>query len=150
MLKKNIGFWTGIVILGFSIICFVTSFQYKYIILDGPGPGLLPRWATIMLMLLTCVYIYNSISNPVLLKDIMPEKKIAIENLLIMLYMVLFIVIVRYTGFVIALTIMLFLLFREQFRWFIALAVAGGSSVALFLLFDVMLKVPLPVNTFGW
>ena len=62
----------------------------------------------------------------------------------------MFMLIVNLTGFVIAGTVMMFILLSRGYKWFMALPIALVTSVLLFLLFDKVFSIPLPVNTFGW
>ncbi|MCG6534348.1 MAG: tripartite tricarboxylate transporter TctB family protein [Syntrophales bacterium LBB04] len=150
MVKKNAGFWVGLIIFLFSLLYFITSFQYDYVTGFGPGPGMLPRWLSAFMAVLALLYIVESIRHPISVRSILPQKKAALENVVIISYLLLFVCIVEYTGFSVASTVLLFLLLRGQFRWFVTLGISGGSSAFLFWLFGVMLKVPLPVNQFGW
>ena len=150
MLKKNAGFGAGLVLFLFSLLYFITSFQYEYVTGFGPGPGMLPRWLSAFMALLALLYIAESIRHPIPVRSILPEKRALLKNGVILSNLLLFICIVEYTGFALASTVTLFLLFRGQFRWFVTLGIAAGSSAFLFWLFAIMLKVSLPVNMFGW
>jgi hypothetical protein len=99
---------------------------------------------------LAVLYTVQAIRHHISLRTILPAKRAAIECAVIISYLLLFIFVVEYVGFSIASTAMLFLLLRGEFRWFVALGIAGGSSAFLFWLFHGILKVSLPVNTFGW
>jgi putative tricarboxylic transport membrane protein len=150
MFAKTVAFWAGLVLFSFSLLIFITSFQYEYVTGFGPGPGMLPLWLSAFMALLALIYLAQTIRHPASHQGMLPTKRAIYENGGILLYLILFICIVEYTGFTVASTMLLFLLFRGQFRWFVALCVAGGSSVFMFWLFAVILKLSLPVNIFGW
>lgn len=150
MVKKNAGVWVGLIVLVSSLAYFITSLRYDYITGFGPGPGMLPRWLSALMAMLALLYTAQAIRHPDPNKTILPGKRVARECAVIIAYLLLFIFVVEYVGFSVASTVMLFLLLRGQFRWFVTLGIAGGSSVFLFWLFHGVLKVSLPVNTFGW
>lgn len=64
--------------------------------------------------------------------------------------MIIFMAVIKYVGFVVATTLVTFLMFRGYLKWFVNSAVSLGTALLLYGLFIVWLGIPLPVNTFGW
>jgi putative tricarboxylic transport membrane protein len=66
------------------------------------------------------------------------------------LYMIIFMAIVKYVGFMVATTLVTYLMFRGYLKWHVNSAVSLGVALFLYWIFIVWLQVPLPVNAFGW
>ncbi len=148
---QNAGLWAGIVILIYAVTIFYQSLSLEYMISVGPGPGFFPRWLSGSLILTTCCYLWDVIKkNELSLRDLLPEGR-AVGNMAAMLIgLVIFTLIVNYTGFVVAGSILLFAMFSRDFRWHYALISAVLVSILLFVVFQTLLGVSLPTNDFGW
>jgi putative tricarboxylic transport membrane protein len=149
--KQNAGVWAGVVLLIFASVFFWQSLSLKYQTKFGPGPGMFPRWLSGILIVLTLIYIWQSVNKEVIrFSDILPKGK-DLGNLIAVLgSVVLFILVVNYTGFTIAGTALLFILFVRQFKWYTALGMSLLVTLILFYIFKSLLSIPLPVNAFGW
>jgi putative tricarboxylic transport membrane protein len=153
MMLKNGGVWAGCFFLLFSLVLLGISFEYDYLsqLGGGIGPGFLPRWASMLLAILSIAYIVDSIKkNRFDLSKILPAKEGIKTILLLLLYMVIFVAIVKYVGFMVATTLVTFLMFRGYLKWYLNSAVSLGTALFLYGVFIVWLQVPLPVNAFGW
>lgn len=152
-MRKNASLWAGTFFLVFSLIYFAGSFGYSYKskLGGGIGPGFLPFWASLILIVFSVIYIgYALKKEKVDIMSILPDKE-GIKNIVLLFaYMVVFAVIVEFVGFTVANTVMLFLMFRGYFKWRKNLAISFGVSLLLYWMFVIMLEVPLPVNVFGW
>lgn len=148
---RNAGVWSGSVILVFAMVIFYQALSMEYSTPLGPGPGFFPRWLGGLLIILALAYIWDSIKNEVIsLAELLPRGK-ALENIAAtLLGMVLFLAIVSYTGFVIAGTLLLLIMFWREYKWYTALGASLGISLLLLVVFQSILGVPLPVNDFGW
>ena len=80
----------------------------------------------------------------------MPDKKGLLNILLVLLYMALYVVLLKPLGSVLAGTVFLFLLYRSSYRWYTALGISVVVSVVIFVIFRVLLEVNLPVNALGF
>jgi putative tricarboxylic transport membrane protein len=153
MMLKNGGVWAGCFFLLFSLVLLGISFEYDYLsqLGGGIGPGFLPRWASMLLAILSIAYIVDSIKkNRFDLSKVLPAKEGIKTILLLLLYMVIFVAIVKYVGFMVATTLVTFLMFRGYLKWYLNSAVSLGTALFLYGVFIVWLQVPLPVNAFGW
>jgi len=150
-LLKNAGVWAGIVLLLYSSIIFGLSFKLKYFTAFGPGPGMFPRWLSLILMIISIIYIWQSVTKEVLLfGDIFPSGP-ELKNILAVIASVLvFMLTVNFAGFTIASTVLLFILLVRSYKWYLALAISVGTSILLFVVFKIFFHIPLPVNGFGW
>mgnify|MGYP001471826414 CR=1 FL=1 len=150
MNKENAGLWAGLVIFVTAVVFILYSLQYDFQSDTGPGPGLLPFWLGCALAVLAIIFIIGSIRKPILFRLILPAKRGRKNILMIIGSLLLVICLMPYSGFVIASTIFLWLLLLDGYRWYSSLGIAVGVSLFLFWVFDVLLKIPLPVNAFGW
>jgi putative tricarboxylic transport membrane protein len=149
--KINAGIIAGLVILIYSCVIFWLSFDYDYYTNLGPGPGLLPMWLSGALIVLSILYMFECVRKEVVLvKDILPKGRELGGVLTALGVILLFMIIVNTTGFVIACTLLLFLLLVREFKWYWGLGISAGASILLFIVFYTLLGVPLPVNAFGW
>jgi hypothetical protein len=131
---------------------FFQSFSLKYSAYGGlgPGSGFFPLWLNGLLTILSLVFIAGSFKQPTLPKDILPHGQ-GLANVLSTLGAVLlFILIARTTGFVIASTLMLFIVLTRQFNWRKGLLISFTTTLVLLIIFQYLLEVPLPVNEWGW
>lgn len=80
----------------------------------------------------------------------MPSGK-ALKGVLFLLgCMVLFVVLLPNLGFIVSSTLFLFALLYKAYKWYINLLTSAGVSVFLYVLFDTVLEVRLPVGVLGW
>lgn len=148
---NNAGVWAGGSILVYAVIIFYQSFSLDYSNQLGPGPGFFPRWLSGCLIILACLYIGHSAKNKLVsASDIWPKGKARGSILTMLAGLVAFTLIVNTTGFVIAGSILLFTMFSRDYRWYRALIASLAISVLLFIVFQSLLGVSLPVNEFGW
>ncbi|GAB7386681.1 tripartite tricarboxylate transporter TctB family protein [Bacillaceae bacterium] len=151
MKRVNAGVLAGILTLVFAVIILLESFSYDYQGPLGPGPGLFPRWLSGLLIVLSGFYIFDSVKKDVIkIIDILPKGKELRALLSILGALIVFILIVPYTGFIVAGTVFLFILLVREYKWYVGLGISAGVSAFLFWVFDTLLNVPLPVNAFGW
>lgn len=151
MKKMTTPVYTGlflIVLFGFMLY---RSLAYPYTIGGGrPGAGFFPIWLSILILVFSSLYIYQSIKGKEEDVDVLPKDKTLRSILYVFGCMVLFVLIAPYVGFVSASTLFLFMLFYyEKYIWYKALSMSLVTSIILFLLFNTVLGVALPVNDFA-
>lgn len=147
---KNAGIWVGALIFLFAGVVFWQSLSYDYYGTHGPGPGLFPLWLSALLLVLSLLYILDSIrKNVILFRDILPKGKALGNVLTIFVALIVFLVIVPYTGYTVAGVLMLFILFVREYKWYWGLGISAIITLIVFFTFQSFLNVPLPVNSFG-
>lgn len=150
-MKNNLGVYISAFFLLFSGILFWKALDLNYYGAYGPGPGLLPIWANgilIILSLISLVFCYRK--SDILLSEVLPKGR-GLGNVLACIgALVLFMLVVDYTGFVAGSILMLFPLFSRGYKWHWSLGLSVGVTLLLFWTFGLILQVPLPVNEFGW
>jgi putative tricarboxylic transport membrane protein len=150
MTLKNAGVWVGICILVFAGTIFWQSLSYDYYGDYGPGPGLFPLWLSGTLIVLTLLYIGESLKKEIiLLTDILPKGKSLWNVLSIIASLIIFLFLVPYTGYTIAGIVMLFILFLREYKWYWGLGISAVVTLIVFFAFHSLLNIPLPVSSFG-
>jgi putative tricarboxylic transport membrane protein len=137
--------------LGIGCLFFWGARSLQYSSSIGPGPGLFPTWLSGILIVTSLCYIWESKTEDIIaLSEVLPKGKELTGLIGIVISPVVFMVIVPYTGFCIAGTVLMLMLLLRAYKWHWALAISLITSLATFLLFQTFLDVPLPVNAFGW
>ncbi|HWO74705.1 MAG TPA: tripartite tricarboxylate transporter TctB family protein [Bacillus sp. (in: firmicutes)] len=148
---KNLGVWIGIVILLFGATIFWQSLSFDIYSEIGPGPGLFPMILSASLIVLSVFYIISSMrKNRIMAGDVLPKGKSAWKVLRIVLAVVLFIIFAPYTGFSITSMVVLLIVFLGEMKWYSAVSISLVTTTAVFIIFNHLLGVPLPLNSFGW
>lgn len=148
---NNAGIWAGGLILIYAIIIFYQSFSLDYSTQLGPGPGFFPRWLSGCLIILAFLYIGNSAKNKLVSTgDLWPRGRARGSILSMLAGLAVFTLIVNTTGFVVAASLLLFAMFSRNYKWYQALIASVAIAVLLFVVFQSLLGVSLPVNEFGW
>ena len=147
--KKKISIISSIVVIAIAVMFLVYSLQYSFVGIIGPGPGVMPFCLSLILLVLSVSYLITALRG----KDSigrMPDKKGLFSILMILVYMAIYVVLLKPLGSVLAGIVFLFLLYRNSYRWYTALGISAIVSVFLFVVFRVLLEVNLPVNALGF
>lgn len=148
---KNAGAWMACALMAFALVMGWQALTLRYYTKFGPGSGFMPVWSSVLLFLLSAAYLWESLRRDVIrFRDILPEGKTLWRNVTILLAVLVFILIVPYTGFVAAGIVLLLAVFLFDFKWYAGLALSVTIILIFFYLFRTLLKVPLPVNALGW
>ena len=148
---KNAGIWSGIIVFFLGCFFFWKSLGLTYASAVGPGPGLFPLWLSGILMFIALLYIWESgTKDVILLSDILPKGRELRNVIAILVSLLVFLIIVNFTGFIIAGTILMSMLLLREYKWYWGLAISFITTLSTFVLFQILLDVPLPVNIFGW
>lgn len=149
--KQNAGVWAGILILIFACVIFSQALTLDYYTTLGPGPGLFPLWLSGILIVLSILYIFQSIKKEAVSFAEILSKGRGLGNVVAVLgSVIVFMLIVNFTGFIVASTVLLFILLVREYKWHWGLGISAGVSILLFVVFQVFLGIPLPVNALGW
>lgn len=125
------------------------SLSYPYIAFGRPGAGFFPFWLCIFILALTIIYIYEAFKEADI--DILPKGKELRDILYVFGAMLLFVILADFTGFNVASTLFLAMLFfHGGYKWYTSIAMGAAISICLFALFALTLGVALPVNDFGF
>lgn len=145
----------SLIIIFFGIFAVTQAVQLEYWWKFGPGPGFLPVWASIFLLLGGCILLIQSLrkSQPenALAND--PQKIKRLINIsAVAILTVLTAISIIYIGFSISIFLFMALMVGVlgKYRWYVTLGTAAGTSLAFYLLFAIGLQVPLPKGIFGF
>lgn len=147
--KKKISIISSVVVLAVAVLFLVYSLQYPFEGIIGPGPGVMPFCLSLILLVLSVVHLITSIRGRDSISS-MPDKKGLLNILLVLVYMAVYVVLLKPLGSVLAGIVFLFLLYRSSYRWYTALGISAVVSIVIFVIFRVLLEVNLPVNAFGF
>lgn len=147
----NSGTWLGIIFLIFAGTLFVQALDYNYYSKVGPGPGLLPRWLSGLMIILSVLYIIDcNRQAPISVKDLLPQGEGQKKVLIFMGALIIFIVSISYLGFILSSVVMLLLLFKIGYNWYSSLLFSIMTTLIVYGLFRKILSVPLPVGILGF
>ncbi len=148
---KNAEAWVGFIILLFSGTIFVQSFSFDYFAEFTPGPGLFPRWLSAILFIITSIYIVSTFRREFVdITKILPRGVELRKVISVFVALILFLVLVTYTGYILAGILMMMILFYGEYKWYKALLISLFTTITIFIVFYVFLSVPLPLNVFGF
>ncbi|WHY01397.1 tripartite tricarboxylate transporter TctB family protein [Neobacillus sp. DY30] len=140
------GILAGAVIFLLALFLFVLSLQYSYSSALGPGPGFFPTWLSGILMALSIWYIYESVKGKNVSGESWPTGRSFKHILFIIISLVLFVILFSLFGFVVAGVTFLALLFYKEYKWYTNLLMSVGITAFIYLLFNTVLKVYLPLG----
>ena len=144
MSNSKSGIWAGVVILCLAIFSLVISFQYSYSGIIGPGPGFFPIWLSVSLIILSILYIYESIKGKNVSEEEWPTGQSLKQILFIIMSLVLFLLLFVLCGFLVAGIIFLTVLFYKEYKWFVTASLSVGITLFIYVMFNIVLKVHLP------
>lgn len=139
---RRIARWGAVALLGaVGVIAIIMSIGFGLGSGTRPGPGLWPFLAAVLMLGSTAVVAITDT-----LDDYESWGTESVRTLLALASLVVFAVLFTLLGFTVPAILLMFLWLRMfgQMRWLHAALLAVGGALALFLLFDVVLGVPMP------
>ncbi|HWR41918.1 tripartite tricarboxylate transporter TctB family protein [Sporomusa sp.] len=147
----NAGVWTSIVLLAYSLTLLFQSLSLDYYNQLGPGPGFLPLWLSGTLVIVTLCYLWDSIKGEVIsIGEIFPRGDTLIDIVSMLGGLCFFALVVEYVGFTLSGSLLVFIMTVLKYKWYYALPTAIIVAFSIFIIFQILLGVPLPVNEYGW
>ena len=148
---RNLGFYISIFFLIIGGLIFSESLTLEYYSDYGPGPGLLTLWTSILIIVLSLLYLFTVIKKEFInLSEVFPKGEGFINIIVCIGSLILFIMIVPSTGFLIGSIVLLLILFKRGYNWLWSIGLSVSVSLIIFGIFGVLLEVPLPTNSLGW
>jgi hypothetical protein len=129
-----------------SGVLFWQSLSLNYYTELGPGPGLFPRWLSVALMLLSVLYIIESLRKRIVWSEVMPRGKDLFNVSMVLIAVLIFMLLLNWVGFIISGSVMLMILLVRSYKWYWASTIAIGTSMILYFAFSNGLDVPLPTG----
>lgn len=147
----NISLLFGICFLAYSALYFVKSFDIPYHTKFGPGPAMYPRWLSGISIIIALLYIWQSATKQVFrAKDCLPGKNELINVGSVFVSCLVFLFLLNSVGFNVAGSLLMFVVFIRQYKWWKAVLLSVVITYICFFVFKVLFSVPLPVNMFGF
>ena len=143
--RQNAGLWFGIGFLLFALLFFRMSFNLSYMSKLGAGPGMYPRWLSGVAVVVALVYIWQSVKGQqFLVGECFPSRKELINVGSVFLSCLVFLLLLNHVGFIVAGSLLMFIMFVRHYLLWQAVALSIGISSVCYVLFKVCFSVPLP------
>ncbi|WP_104126614.1 tripartite tricarboxylate transporter TctB family protein [Cryobacterium sp. Y57] len=139
---RGIARWAAVAVLAaVGVGAIVLSIGYGLGTGTRPGPGLWPFVAAVLMLGATAVVAITDT-----LEDYEPWGTESVRTLIAIASLVFFAVLFTLLGFTVSAILLMLLWLRMfgQMRWLQGGLLAVGGGIALFMLFDVVLGVPMP------
>lgn len=141
----------SIALILFSSAYFIQSLQYEYWYGYGPGAGFMPRWSSGFMLGLSIICLIQSIKEDgIKLSEFLPKGVGRVNLLITWLGLICFALFAKKLGLIVTSIILLTILFNRGTKLRRAFILAVIVSLCCFVLFKIILQVPVPVNKFGW
>ncbi len=116
-----------------------------------PGPGFFPFGLAIALILLSFVLIFKRRQTDKTPAPFWPERT-WLRPLLGVAILFFYALVIERVGFVITTLIFLvaWMWVIERLRWWIIISISVGTTAGLYLIFSLLLEVPLPAGFLQW
>lgn len=142
----------GILLLVLAVGVIAESRGLVYVVEFSPGAGFFPVWLGLSLLILSLVFLWTSAvrksrgaeENP------LPGKRALLRVTLILGSLLVTILAFEHLGFLLSmfLFVSFLLIYLEDYRWYSGIGLSAGMVCAIYALFRIGLKVPLPSGFF--
>jgi putative tricarboxylic transport membrane protein len=119
----------------------------------GPGAGFLPFWLGVLLALLSVFLIFSAWKNPSKdNKPVFPGKQALFAIASVLVGLAVYIFLMEYLGYLVDTFLLIVFLMKvvEREKWPLTLTIAVVTTATLFFTFQVLLRITLPSNMFGF
>ena len=152
---KKAEMMTGVFLLVLSGLVIWESSKMPPSASFGPGAGFLPFWLGILLAVLATILFVSAWRRQAQEQDskpVFPGKQALFAITLVLAGLAGYIVLIEVLGYL--LDTFLFVVFLvkvvEREKWPLTLKLAVATTAGLFIIFQVLLKITLPSNMFGF
>ncbi len=151
-LGRTVDLGLGALVLAFGVVVFVASRGMRYTGASGPGPGFLPTWLAVALVVCGALLVLGSFRRHAGWSPEFPDRGGAIRVASALVAIILSAVTLTWLGFVVVATALTFFLAKVLAGRSLVTAVALAALLtgAFTFLFGVLLKVPLPKGPLGF
>lgn len=146
---------TGVVLLAFSGYVIRESWRMPASMTFGPGPAFLPFWLGVLLAVFAGILFVTALSRRATEKDsepIFPGKQALFAITLVLVGLAGYILLIEVLGYLVDTFLFIVFLMKavEREKWALTLTVAVVTTATLFFTFQILLKITLPSNMFGY
>lgn len=144
----------GVIGLGLSLWCYLESTRLTYKTEFTPGPGFMPFWVGVVLALLSCYLIFDSLVRKPSGKDnakLLPATHALLRVGAILLSLVIATAVMSYLGFPLTLVLLTMAILRFLERYSVAKSVGYGIAYAVvtWFIFEYVLSMGFPKGLLG-
>jgi hypothetical protein len=127
------------------------ALKYRYTSAEGPGSAFLPFWLGVVLAVLALLLFVRATRGPTGTWWLPSGQGLA-RLASVLVATIVFVALLHTIGMIagIALFLVGILRYVEGYRWWPALAIAGGTAAGCWLLFARWLGVPFPTSALGF
>jgi hypothetical protein len=150
---KNKDFYTGLIMLLFSGAIFAQILQSPSVQdTSGPGPFFLPTIATLVMAGLALALLVQSLKAPETQPAVPQVKRMRMRIVWILLWCLIYGFTIETMGYLLSTGIVTFALLAYFYHrsWFWNIVLSVGTPVSIYVLFDKLLKAPLPKGWLGF
>ncbi len=145
---------TGVFLLALSGLVIWGASQMPPSATFGPGAGFLPFWLGILLAVLATILFVSAWRRQATEKDsepVFPGKHALLTIASTLVGLAGYILLIEVLGYLVDTFLFIVFLMKavEHEKWPLTLMVAAGTTVVLFVTFQILLKITLPSNMFG-
>ena len=112
------------------------------------GPAFYPQWVSALLFVCSGIVLVKTSIQPSADRDelVLPPARKILKLVLFLSVIGAVLLLIPYTGWLIALMVLVFVIeaIFERKKWYLALAIAAVMSVVIFLIFELGLGIRLP------
>jgi putative tricarboxylic transport membrane protein len=145
---------TGVTVLVFSLAVMEGSRRLPPSATFGPGAGFLPLWLGVLMAVLCVLLIIQASRRPVLdaTRPLVPNPRVLVAVGAAAGGLAAYILLLERLGFLLATALLSAFLLGvvERERWPVTVLVAALNSIALYVIFQVLLGVNLPKGRLGF
>jgi putative tricarboxylic transport membrane protein len=146
---------TGLVLLILSGLIIWQALEMPPSATFGPGAGFLPFWLGVLLAVLATILFVSAWRSQATGKEsapLFPGKQAMFAITLVLVGLAVYILLIDVFGYLADTFLFVMFLMKvvEREKWPLSLMVAVGTTAGLFITFQVLLKIALPSNMFGF
>ncbi|MGI6227439.1 MAG: tripartite tricarboxylate transporter TctB family protein [Peptococcales bacterium] len=143
--------FVSFLLIVFTSIYFINSFNYIYWQGYVPGAGFAPRWVSGLMLIVSIICLIQSFKEEgIKIFETFPKGD-GLKNIIVTWVSLIFYVIFSpFIGFTISSVIILTALFGRSISWKKSLVLSIFVTLICFYVFKIVLKVSIPVNSLGW
>lgn len=145
---------TGVFLLALSGFVIQETWRMPASATFGPGPAFLPFWLGVLLAVFATILFASAWRRPAPETDskpVFPGKHALLVITLVMAGLAGYIFLIEVLGYLVDTFLFIVFLMKivQREKWPLTLMVAVGSTAALFITFQILLRITLPSNMFG-
>ena len=147
--------WAGLLLAAMGVFIIVTASGWLFLGPAGPGPGFIPMWHGVLMLLFAVLLVVTSVLRHVPAPgapSLRAEWRLARRGLGIWLAFAIAVGLLKLLGFFIAFALLALFIVTVLYRkpLLVGVATAVSASVAFYLIFPLALGLRLPTGPLGF